>query len=137
METIIVQDTDAAILDVLTQALTLEGFEVLPVENVEDDLLSLVDQYRPHVVMLDYKLDGEACKHACFRIKQRYPHLPIIAMSCNYNIDRLYGTNGFDGYIRKPFDLDLLYTIPRRHIPAQQNTMTDDPGGNKKDTTVD
>jgi DNA-binding response OmpR family regulator len=122
METIIVQDTNAAILDVLTQALTLEGFEVLPVENVEDDFLSLVDQHRPHVVMLDYKLDGEACKQACFRIKQRYPHLPIIAMSCNYNIDRLYGENGFDGYIRKPFDLDLLYAILRRHIPTQHKS---------------
>lgn len=122
METIIVQDTDAAILDVLTEALTIEGFDVLPVLVVEDDFLSLVDQHRPHVVMLDYKLNGEACKQACFKIKQRYPHLPVIAMSCNYNIDRLYGANGFDGYIRKPFDLDLLYTILRKHIPAQHKS---------------
>jgi len=120
METIIVQDTDVAILDVLTQALIMEGFQVLPVSDIKGDFLSLVDQHRPHVVMLDYKLDGEACKQTCFQIKQRYPHLPIIAMSCNYNIDRLYGANGFDGYIRKPFDLDLLYTILRRHIPEQQ-----------------
>ena len=123
METIIVQDTDVAILDMLTQALTMEGFEVLPVENVEDDFLSLVDQHRPHVVMLDYRLDGEICKQTCYQLKQRYPHLPIIAMSCNYNIDRLYGENGFDGYIRKPFDLDLLYAILRRHIPAQQKPI--------------
>ena len=120
MENIIVQDPYSAILDVLTEALTMEGFEVLPVSFVEGDFLSLVYQHRPHVVMLDYKLDGDACKQACFQIKQRYPHLPIIAMSCNYNIDRLYGENGFDGYIRKPFDLDLLYTILRRHIPAKQ-----------------
>nr|WP_199159113.1 response regulator [Pedobacter sp. ASV2] len=120
METIIVQDTDAAILDVLTEALTMEGFEVLPVSNIKGDFLSLVDQHRPHVVMLDYKLDGRVCKQTCFQIKQRYPHLPIIAMSCNYNIDLLYGANGFDGYIRKPFDLELLYTILRRHIPEQQ-----------------
>nr|WP_068890327.1 response regulator [Pedobacter panaciterrae] len=120
METIIVQETDAAILDVLTEALTIEGFEVLPVADIREDFLSLVDQHRPHVVMLDYRLDGEACKQTCFQIKQRFPHLPIIAMSCNYNIDRLYGANGFDGYIRKPFDLDMLYAILRRHIPEQQ-----------------
>lgn len=117
METIIVQDTDAAILDVLTEALTLEGFEVLPVSDIKGDFLSLIDLHRPHVVILDYKLNGEASKQTCFQIKQRYPHLPIIAMSCNYNIDRLYGANGFDGYIRKPFDLDLLYRILRRYIP--------------------
>lgn len=122
METIIIQDTNAAILDVLTEALNMEGFDVLPVSDVNEDLLSLVDHHRPHVVMLDYRLDGKICKQTCYQIKKRYPHLPIIAMSCHYNIDRLYGENGFDGYIRKPFDLDLLYTILRKHIPAQQKT---------------
>ena len=39
METIIVQDTDAAILDVLTQALKMEGFEVLPVSDSKGDFL--------------------------------------------------------------------------------------------------
>lgn len=120
METIIIQDTDAAILDVLTEALIFEGFNVLPVSDVREDFLTLVDTNRPHVVMLDYRLDGETCKQTCFQIKQRYPHLPIIAMSCNYNIDRLYGENRFDAYIRKPFDLDLLYMILRRYIPEQK-----------------
>ncbi|MBB6271890.1 two-component system nitrogen regulation response regulator GlnG [Pedobacter cryoconitis] len=119
METIIVQDTDSAILHVLTEALTMGGFDVLPVDDIEADFLALVDHHRPHVVMLDYKLNGDACRQVCFQIKQRYPHLPVIAMSCNYNIDRLYGLNGFDAYIRKPFDLDLLYTIVRKHIPVQ------------------
>lgn len=117
METIIVQDTDTGVLEVLTQALKMEGFDVLPVSDVKEDFLSVVNHQRPHVVILDYKLDGELCKQTCFRIKQRYPHLPIIAMSCNYNIDRLYGENGFDDYIRKPFDLDMLYTILRKYIP--------------------
>ncbi|KIO77366.1 hypothetical protein TH53_09870 [Pedobacter lusitanus] len=117
METIIVQDTDAAILDVLTEALTMDGFYVLPVQNAAEDFLALVDRYKPHVVLLDYRLNGDTCKRICFEIKQRYPHLPVIAMSCNYNIDRLYGINGFDGYIRKPFDLNLLYTILRKYIP--------------------
>lgn len=119
METIIVQDTDAAILDVLTEALTMEGFHVLPIQNINEDFLALVNEHRPHVVMLDYRLNGESCKEICFKIKQHYPHLPVIAMSCNYNIDRLYGINGFDGYIRKPFDLNLLYAILRKHIPVQ------------------
>lgn len=86
METIIVQDTDAAILDVLAQALKMEGFEVLPVSDSKGDFLSLVDQHKPHVVILDYRLDGETSKQTCYQIKQRYPHLPIIAMSCNYTL---------------------------------------------------
>lgn len=102
----------------LTEALTLEGLDVLPIASPNEDFLALMDQYRPHVVILDYKLDGEICKQTCFRIKQHYPHLPIIAMGCNYNIDRLYGKNGFDACIRKSFDLDQLYSILKRYIPG-------------------
>lgn len=118
METIIVQDTDAAILDVLTEALTMEGFHVHPILDYDHDFLALIEENRPHVVMLDYRLSGEICKEICFKIKSVYPHLPVIALSCNYNIDKLYGQNGFDAYIRKPFDLDVLYSVLRRYIPA-------------------
>lgn len=118
METIIVQDTDAAVLDVLTEALTMEGFKVFPVQSDEEDFLALIDEHRPHVVMLDYRLHGNTCRQICYQIKERYPHLPVLALSCNYNIDRLYGEHGFDGYIRKPFDLDLLYQVLRKHIPV-------------------
>jgi DNA-binding response OmpR family regulator len=111
MDTIIVQDTNPAVLDVLTLALEAEGFVVFPVQDYQTDFISIIDEHRPHVVILDYRLDGSACKEICFRTKEKYPHLPVIATSCNYNIDRLYGTDGFDGYIRKPFDLDLLYKI--------------------------
>lgn len=70
--------------------------------------------------MLDYRLNGEACKEICFKIKSVYTHLPVIALSRNYNIDKLYGENGFDDYIRKPFDLDLLYSILRKYIPGKE-----------------
>ena len=119
METIIVQDTDKAILDMLTDALTMEGFQVCPVLDYNQDFIALIEQHRPHVVMLDYRLNGEVCREICFKIKSVYPHLPVIALSCNYNIDRLYGEHGFDAYIRKPFDLDLLYAILRKFIPAK------------------
>lgn len=119
MESIIVQDTDAAILDVLTLALQMEGFHVCPIQGEDEDFLGLIDQHRPHVVMLDFSLSGETAKEICFKIKSHYPHLPLIALSCNYNIDRLYGEGGFDDYIRKPFDLDVLYKVLRKHIPPK------------------
>ncbi|MFP3675089.1 hypothetical protein SB724_19945, partial [Bacillus sp. SIMBA_031] len=58
MHTIIIQETDPGVLDVLTEALTIEGFDVLPILNVEEDFLQLIDLHRPHVVVLDYRLDG-------------------------------------------------------------------------------
>ncbi|SMC59290.1 Response regulator receiver domain-containing protein [Pedobacter africanus] len=117
METILVQDKDDAVLDVLSLALQEEGFEVISVNTCDEKkILELIDQQRPHVVMLDIRMSDQDCIDVCKLIKLKYPHLPVIALSCNNNVHEQYNTNGFDGYIKKPFDLDLLYKIIRKHI---------------------
>jgi len=40
----------------------------------------------------------------------------VIAMSCNNNINTVALASGFDGYLEKPFDFDLLYRVLRKHI---------------------
>ncbi len=122
MQTIIIQDTDEAILDILTIALQMENFQVYSVLDYDSNFLDLIDQLRPHVVMLDYKLDGKACIKICHQIKEKYPHLPVIALRCHHNINEEYNKHGFDDYIPKPFDLDLLYDVLRKHIPLQLQT---------------
>ena len=117
METIIVQDTDPAVLEMLITALEMENFEVYPLMDLEEDFMDLIDKHRPHVVLMDYAWHGEKCLAACRRIKTKFPHLPVIATSCNNNINQEYDRLGFDGYLKKPFDLDLLYRILRKHIP--------------------
>lgn len=117
METIIIQDTDKDILEVLSAALALEHFNVFSVMGYEIDLLGMIGHVRPHVVMLDYRLKGDECIRICREIKVRYPHLPVVAMSCNSNINEVFDRHGFDDYIKKPFDLDHLYAVLRKHIP--------------------
>ncbi|ETZ23082.1 response regulator [Pedobacter sp. V48] len=117
METIIVQDKDESILDVLTLALEQEGFEVISVNTCDEKkILELIDKQRPHAVMLDIRLSDQDCIEVCKMIKLKYPHLPVIALSCNSNVHEQYHEDGFDGYIQKPFDLDLLYKVIRKHI---------------------
>jgi DNA-binding response OmpR family regulator len=123
METIVIQETDKDILEVLYAALELEGFSVYALGETDEDFLEVIDKARPHVVMLDFRFSGEECKEVCQQIKKRYPHLPVLALSCNSNINELYSKAGFDGYIPKPFDLDQLYSILRSHIPPQQEQM--------------
>jgi DNA-binding NtrC family response regulator len=122
MHTIILQDTDHAILDLLTQALGMEGFAVKPVTGLEGNLLNLIASCRPKVVVLDYRLNGEVCRQHCKEIKERYPHVPVIAMSCNDGIGRIARQYHFDGYIRKPFDLDLVFGIIRRQIKKSDSS---------------
>jgi DNA-binding NtrC family response regulator len=120
METIIIQDTDKDILDILTAALELEHFKVFTVMDDETNLLGMIARHRPHVIVLDYRLDGKECIRICREIKVRYPHLPVVAMSCNSNINEVYDRDGFDDYIEKPFDLDYLYEVLRKHIPKHE-----------------
>jgi DNA-binding response OmpR family regulator len=117
MEKIIVQDTDP---DVLTQALELENFQVYALNELETDFMQLIDDFRPHVIMLDYRLSGKRTIEIFNEIKSKYAHLPIIALSCNHNINTVAIELGFDDYIRKPFDIDLLYEILRKHIPKKE-----------------
>lgn len=56
-------------------------------------------------------------------IKAKYPHLPVVALSCNVNIREKYAKDGFDGYIEKPFDIDLLYKIIRSHLPSTSRNL--------------
>jgi DNA-binding NtrC family response regulator len=122
MDTMIVQDKDESILDVLSLYLQSVGFDVISIDSCDEKLmLDLIDKVRPHVVMLDVRLSDQDCINACKYIKKKYPHLPVIALSCNNNIHEQYNKQGFDGYIKKPFDLDLLYAILQKHISLQNN----------------
>ena len=116
METILVQDTDKDILELLTVALDIEGFTVYSMTDCDQGFLEFIEMHRPHVVILDYRLDGKACKDALQQIRSKYPHLPVIATSCNSNIHEVYDKHGFNDYIKKPFDLELLYSVLRKHI---------------------
>ena len=117
---IILQETDCDILEILKYALQQEHFSIYAVEELDNNFLEMIDQHRPHVIMLDYRLNGDSCIEICQQIKTRYPHLPVIAMSCNYNINDVYDQQGFDDYIAKPFDLDVLYATLRKYIPRKR-----------------
>jgi len=86
---IIVQDTDENIPDVRTLALQMGALRYSH-KNFDENLLDLIEQVRL-----------------------------VIALSCNNNINEEYSKHGFADYIKKPFDLDLLYKILRKHIPKQ------------------
>jgi len=120
METIIIQDTEKDILDVLKAALEMENFKVYTVMGRQADLIGMINRIRPHVVILDYRLDDKESADICKTIKARFPHLPVVAMSCNNNINQVYDRKGFDDYIKKPFDLDNLYRVLRKYIPGSR-----------------
>ena len=92
----------------------MEGFEVISRNTCDEHIiLDQIEKAGPHEVILDVRLSGQDCIKVSRLIKQKYQHLPVIALSCNSDIDKDYDKHGFDGSIKKPFDQDLLYGILR------------------------
>lgn len=113
MKKIIVQDYDEDIREVIKTTLDDAGFSVYTSKSTEN-LLTEIKEFKPDVVLLDFRLHGKECIKACERTKAQYPVLPVIAMSCNGNIDELYHEYQFDDYLAKPFDIDTLIAVVGR-----------------------
>lgn len=110
MKKVIVQDTNCDLLETLTFLLEEASFEVLPVLHYKD-VVSLINVFNPHLILLDFRLSGEESVSVCTAIKQGFPSLPVVALSCNHDIQTEYARAGFDDYIFKPFDIDHLFTV--------------------------
>jgi DNA-binding response OmpR family regulator len=116
METIMVQEEDAATLEVLTIALQMERFQVCGLTAYNDNVLDMIRLHRPKLVLLDCRLSNYSGKQICHWIKSHFRNLPVIALSCDNHIDEHYRQLGFDDYLKKPFDLDQLYQVVRKQL---------------------
>ena len=110
MATIIVQESDEAIIDVITLALEEEGHHTIGLlDQCPFALSQKLRLYIPDIVFLDYRAAYET-GIALFRaVKEFSPRLPVIALSCDINISQTAQTVGFSSYIQKPFDLEDLF----------------------------
>lgn len=111
METIVIQEPDESVRDVLKLAFEAEGFNVYALDRCGPRLLSLIRKANPSLVLLDFRISGEECIKMLRIIKQSFARLPVIAMSCNNKIKHIYHNLGFDGYLEKPFDLNMLSQV--------------------------
>src|SRR3569833_1464474 len=118
METILVHETDAATLEVLTVALQAEGHRVRTTTDHDENILDLIRRYHPKPVLLDCGLSDHFARQISQWIKSHFPKLPLIAFSGEITFEQDYRKFGFDGYLKKPFDLDALYRIVRKYLTA-------------------
>jgi DNA-binding response OmpR family regulator len=117
METIMIQETDAAIMDVVATALRMEGYRVCSLTDDNDNALDMIARYHPKIVLLDCWLSNRSAGQVSQWIKAHFPRLPVIAFSCDNQIVEKYRQFGFDDYIKKPFDLKMLYKVIKKHSP--------------------
>jgi CheY-like chemotaxis protein len=118
MPSVLVVDDDPDVRVLLETYLGLEGFDVLTACNGRDALERL-DQTRPSVILLDLMMpvmDGVEFR----RQQQRQPLLrdiPVVCLSARHDAKQTAALLGVAECLAKPFELDTLVTVLRRHCP--------------------
>ncbi len=121
---VLVAENEAQTLNLLSEILNKEGFEVLGAENGED-ALALYAANQPDFVCLDVMMPGMSGIDVCREIRKTNAAIPIIFISAkDQTIDKVLGLEmGGDDYIIKPFDIHevitRIRTVARRCLHAQ------------------
>jgi len=109
LKRVLVIDNDPGILDAMQEVLIYEGYEVMVKEDA-GDILDMVHQYQPDLLLIDYILNGINGGELCHQVKANGNtcHLPVILMSAYPKVLQSLGHYGFDDFIPKPFDISDL-----------------------------
>ncbi len=109
---VLVVDDDEAIVEMFTDLLQRTGrFEVRTASSGYEAGI-LTEQFRPDVILLDFKLPDINGNAVCrsIRANRNYGHMKIIVISGVADPDEVEELRaaGADEFIRKPFDIDVV-----------------------------
>ena len=111
---VLIVDDEDPVRAMLTELLSGEGFECIEASDAER-ALELIDERKPTMGVLDLALPGISGAELAWRIRKRYPDLPLIALSGQLGVwetDDLKDL-GFERILAKPMDCDEFLGICR------------------------
>lgn len=127
MEKILVVDDEGDICMLLKRFLTKNGFEVETAQNGKRGL-ALVDEFKPDLVMTDFRLGDLTGSELLVSIKKKLPHVPVLIITGYSDIKTAISVmkQGAYDYITKPlFPDEILVTV--RKALADANEAADAP----------
>ncbi|MGY4539395.1 two-component system phosphate regulon response regulator PhoB [Mucilaginibacter sp. UYNi724] len=117
---ILLIEDDKDIRDTVTLALESEGYEVISSDNSR--ILKSLDQHQPDLIMIDnwlteWKSDANGQQLSReLKSDPKTKHIPVIIVSAVSNIAEIAKEGLSDGYLKKPFNLDELFGIVKKHL---------------------
>ena len=113
MATVLIVEDEFAIAGMLEMVLTDEGHRVLTAANGRQGLERLAEDPRPDLVITDYMmpvLDGAGLLRA-MRENEAQRDIPCIVMSSMPEANVRERIDGYEAFVRKPFDLDAMVQL--------------------------
>lgn len=117
---ILVIEDDKDIRDSIQYALEEEGYDVTASEDSK--ILKSFNKIAPDMVLLDNWLTewkSDANGQQISRDLKSNPatsHIPVIMISAVSNIKEIAEAGLADGYLHKPFDLEELLALVKKHV---------------------
>lgn len=117
---ILVAEDDSAIVEVMKIILEDAEYNVFTADSSKD-IFSIIDEHKPGLLLLDIWLSGENGGDIARTIRDNGNHtsLPIVMISANNEIEQIAKEVGAAGFLQKPFMIDDLLSIVKRHIRAE------------------
>ncbi len=120
MADILVVDDDQSVAKAFEHFLAFDGHTCRIASNAED-AIRLVEEKRPHLVMMDVRMPGIDGLQALQQMRTRFPGISVVIMTAygtsQTSIDAIRA-GAFD-YLTKPLDLDDLREVISKALAAQ------------------
>lgn len=113
-------DDNPAILDVLNEILSFEGYEVVTISDGRK-VFDTVEQVHPDLILLDVMLDNLDGREICRALKNNrmFSGIPVIMISATHDLKSLLDQPGApDDFIAKPFDIYYLISKVNHQLAA-------------------
>lgn len=116
MKKIMVVEDDPGILDAITMMLEMEGYKI---EQYTDGKKAMeMKKGFPDLILLDIWLSGMDGRDICRNLKNdtRLKNIPVILISAGKDLHKDADECRAEGYIHKPFEMDILINTVKRHL---------------------
>ena len=119
-ENILVVDDDAQVRKSLSSLLSEEGYSVVTAENGKQ-ATKISEKSRFDMALIDIKLPDMEGTELLHRLKENQPHMVKIIITGFPTLENAMETvnEGADGYILKPFDVQKLLEMIRKHLKRE------------------
>lgn len=120
---ILVVDDEDHIRDIIRQALSDEGYQVVEAANGAE-ALSLLDEWSPDLILLDLWMPVvDGWQFLVAYGQQAEPRAPVIAMTAVVSESGEQKSVAAAGYLPKPFDIDeLMDTVREFTSPSRPSS---------------
>lgn len=114
---ILICDDDEGIVEVIQIILEENGYEVETIMNGKE-IEKKVKAYQPNLIFLDIWMPGIDGKEVTRILKSdmKTKDIPIVLVSALNEVSKIREMTGADAFLPKPFDLQDLLAIVKRHI---------------------